>query len=56
MASLMYLIWTRGIPGVGYWVVNAVGMLVMMLLLFYPTFYLLYSLDMIDLNNFDLLE
>ena len=56
LASLLHLIWTRGIPGVGYWVVNAVGMLVVMMLLFYPTFYLLYSLDLIDLSNFQLIE
>jgi len=56
VASLLYLIWTSGIPGVGYWVVNAVGLYVIMVVLFYPTFYLLYSLDMIDLSDFDLIE
>ncbi len=56
LATLMYLIWTRGIPGVGYWVVNVVGLVIVMMLLFYPTFYLLYSFDMIDLNDFELLE
>ena len=52
-ASLLYLIWTRGISGFGYWVVNAIGLVVTVLLLFYLTFYLLYSLNMIDLRNFD---
>ena len=56
LASLLYLIWTRGIPGVGYWVVNVVGLFVVMILFFYTTFYLLYSFDMIDLNDFDLIE
>jgi len=56
IASLVYLVATRGIRGIGWWLIHAVGLLVTVCLTFYPTFYLLYWFGWIDPNDFILLN
>lgn len=46
-ASFLYLIWTRGVAGLGYWLVNAMGMVFTVCVTLYLAFYLRYSLDRI---------
>lgn len=52
VAALLHLIWTRGIYGVGHWLMHVVGLSVVMAVFLYPTFLLLDAMDMIDLNDF----
>ena len=50
VGSLVHLLISRGVRGVGYWLLHAAGLFLTMCLTFYPTMFLLYWLGMLNLD------
>lgn len=49
-ASLIHLLTSRGLRGIGYWLLHSVGLFVMMCLTFIPGMFFLYWMGMLDLD------
>ncbi len=51
VASLVHMLSSRGIRGVGYWMLHAVGLFATMCLTFFPAMFLLYWLGVLELDG-----
>ena len=50
VASLIHLLTSRGLRGLGYWLLHSVGLFVTMCLTFFPAMFLLYWSSVLDLD------